>query len=273
LSRSYYDLLGVSPTAPADEIKRAFRREIAKYHPDKVQHLGQEFQDIAVSKAAELTLAYKTLTDEAARAEYDAQAGTAPARAPAGATGWAATPAAASTTPEAHRPYTPPPEPPAGGGSATFAQERAGATDLIRRATLARFRRALTTEFGEYQEVPVAGFEVACVPKPARFSLRQPPRVLARFVPRVDGPTMTESWSLAARMKKDGQRDTCVFVMGPAIASAGELAAAIAEQRRKPAAPAGKLILVPVSTQTWMAHVPTDAPPVVKTLLARLKSG
>ena len=33
--------------APADEIKKAFRREIARYHPDKVQHLGQEFQEMA----------------------------------------------------------------------------------------------------------------------------------------------------------------------------------------------------------------------------------
>ena len=49
---SYYEMLDVVPTAPADEIKRAFRREIAKYHPDKVQHLGREFQEIAAAKAA-----------------------------------------------------------------------------------------------------------------------------------------------------------------------------------------------------------------------------
>jgi DnaJ-class molecular chaperone len=55
---TYYDLLQVGPAAPADEIKRAFRREIAKYHPDKVQHLGTEFQEIAATKAAELTQAY-----------------------------------------------------------------------------------------------------------------------------------------------------------------------------------------------------------------------
>jgi hypothetical protein len=34
----------------------------------------------------------------------------------------------------------------------------------------------------------------------------------------------------------------------------------------------GKLIMVPLSTKDWSAHVPTDAPPVVKSLLARLKS-
>jgi DnaJ-class molecular chaperone len=72
VAKAFYDLLDVAPEAPAEEIKRAFRREIAKYHPDKVQHLGKEFQDIAASKAAELTRAYKTLTDPSARAEYDA---------------------------------------------------------------------------------------------------------------------------------------------------------------------------------------------------------
>ena len=68
MAKTYYELLDVPPTASADEIKRAFRREIAKYHPDKVQHLGEEFQEIAATKAAELTRAYKTLTDSGARA-------------------------------------------------------------------------------------------------------------------------------------------------------------------------------------------------------------
>ena len=66
-------MLDVVRTAPADEIKRAFRPKSPKYHPDKVQHLGREFQEIAAVKAAELTQAYKTLSDESLRADYDAQ--------------------------------------------------------------------------------------------------------------------------------------------------------------------------------------------------------
>ncbi len=34
--KTHYELLGVDPTADADAIKKAFRREIARYHPDKV---------------------------------------------------------------------------------------------------------------------------------------------------------------------------------------------------------------------------------------------
>ena len=60
--------------------------------------------------------------------------------------------------------------------------------------------------------------------------------------------------------------------MGPAVATAGELGRAIAEERRKPM-PKGKLVMVPVNTRTWSAHIPNDAPPSVKALLSRLQPG
>ena len=55
MTKTYYDLLGLPRTASFEDVKHAFRREIAKYHPDKVQHLGHEFEEIAASKAAVLT--------------------------------------------------------------------------------------------------------------------------------------------------------------------------------------------------------------------------
>ena len=39
-SKTYYELIEVAPTASPEEVKRAFRLQIAKYHPDKVHHLG-----------------------------------------------------------------------------------------------------------------------------------------------------------------------------------------------------------------------------------------
>ena len=53
--KNYYQILEIAPTAPADEVKRAFRVQIARYHPDKVQHLGKEFQAMAADRATELT--------------------------------------------------------------------------------------------------------------------------------------------------------------------------------------------------------------------------
>ena len=70
--KTHYALLGLDQGASAEDVKRAFRREIARYHPDKVQHLGTEFQEIAATRAAELTEAYRILMDPDERAAYDA---------------------------------------------------------------------------------------------------------------------------------------------------------------------------------------------------------
>ncbi len=268
MAKAFYELLEVAPDAAVDEIKRAFRREIAKYHPDKVQHLGKEFQEIAASKAAELTRAYKTLTDPAARAEYDAQEDGQPSTQARPS----APPSPAAATPPPEQPVARPsaePVPPS--GASVFQQDRAGANDLVQRATVMRFRTVLTGEFSSWEEFSLTGFQVACTPKAAFWSLKLPPRVLGRFVPLVDGPSLSETWTMASRIPKDSQRELCIiFLMGPAIAPAGELAAAIKESQRKPTST--RLLMVPVNTRTWNAHVPTDAPPVVKSLLARLKS-
>ena len=269
MAKGFYQLLDLAPDASVDDIKRAFRREIAKYHPDKVQHLGREFQEIAATKAAELTRAYKTLTDPAARAEYDAGDEVSPS-APAGPSAQQP-PSAPATPPPAQPSVRPAPEPSPPGGASAFQQDRAGANDLVQRATVMRFRTALTGEFRSWEDFSLTGFQVTCIPKAAFWTLKLPPRVLGRFVEQVDGPALTETWNMAARIPKDSQRDTCIiFLMGPAIAPAGELAAAVKDAQRKPTTT--KLVMVPVNTRTWSAHVPNDAPPVVKSLLARLKS-
>ena len=266
--KTYYQLLEVAADAPAEEIKRAFRREIAKYHPDKVQHLGKEFQDIAANKAAELTQAYQTLSDGVRRLEYDeflAEGGVdAAAPPPTAATGPKPPPSAATS-----RPATPESSAPRGG---QFDTERRGVNDLMRRATVARFQTAIAGEFGSYEEVGVAGFEIAALPTAKFWSLRLPPRVLGKFVAMVDGNAVADAWTAASRMKKDVQRDLCVFLMGPTLASATELAVAITEQRKKPVNVGGKLVLIPVSTKDWSAHVPTDAPEACRAILTRLKT-
>ncbi|KAM3919051.1 dnaJ homolog subfamily A member 1-like [Leptodactylus fuscus] len=60
---AYYDLLGVTPTATSDEIKRGFRRMALKYHPDKNPNTAEKFKQI--SKA------YKVLSDSRRREQYD----------------------------------------------------------------------------------------------------------------------------------------------------------------------------------------------------------
>jgi hypothetical protein len=56
-----YTLLEVSPRASPEEIKAAYRRAVARYHPDKVAHLGQEFQELAHKKLLAIQQAYESL--------------------------------------------------------------------------------------------------------------------------------------------------------------------------------------------------------------------
>jgi curved DNA-binding protein CbpA len=239
-------------------VKRAFRLQIARYHPDKVQHLGQEFQAMAAERAAELTEAYRILSDDGRRAEYDrarAASGSAPAP-PADAAG---------------QPAPPPvePEPPQSSGS-QFQQERASRDEFVRKATINRLRNAIESVDGGYDETHVSGFDIAWVPKSRLFSRGKGPRLLGRYVACVDRGAVVDAWAQAG--KTGGSTDeVCVLLMGSAVAPAGELARAIAEQRRRQRGT--RLTLIPVDARNWEAHMPLDAPGIAKTLLARLRTG
>jgi DnaJ-domain-containing protein 1 len=53
------DILEIPPSATAVEIREAYKRLISKYHPDKVDSLGQELKDLAARKAQEIVAAYQ----------------------------------------------------------------------------------------------------------------------------------------------------------------------------------------------------------------------
>lgn len=58
-----FAVLGVSPGAPAEDIKAAYRRLVKRYHPDKLQHLGEEFRELAEKKFKAIQSAYQSLKD------------------------------------------------------------------------------------------------------------------------------------------------------------------------------------------------------------------
>jgi curved DNA-binding protein CbpA len=270
--KEYYLLLEIAPTASADEVKRAFRAQIARYHPDKVQHLGQEFQAMAADRAAELTEAYRILSDEGRRAEYDRARGTTRSEtAPANATAAARSenaPRPAAEPASGHAPPPPPPESEAPKGG-QFKQERATRDEYVRKATVGRFRQALNAVGGGYDEKPERGFDISLVPKSKMFGRGKGPRLMGRFVSRVDREALADAWTQAFKLAP--AEEVCVFLMGTSLAPAGELAGEIADQRRKTRST--KLTLIPVDARDWEAHMPFDAPAIAKTLLTRLKSG
>lgn len=63
--RDYYDVLGVSRGASADELKKAFRRLAMQYHPDRNKEPGAE------ARFKEINEAYEVLSDPDRRAMYD----------------------------------------------------------------------------------------------------------------------------------------------------------------------------------------------------------
>ena len=64
--KDLYALLGVTRDANEDQIRKAFREQGSKFHPDKNKEKDAE------EKFKELSFAYHTLTDEVKRAKYDA---------------------------------------------------------------------------------------------------------------------------------------------------------------------------------------------------------
>lgn len=59
-----YKILEIEPTATKEEIKKAYRRMAMKYHPDKVSHLGEDFQKAANEKFQKVNEAYENIKKE-----------------------------------------------------------------------------------------------------------------------------------------------------------------------------------------------------------------
>src|SRR6476469_8496831 len=66
MPRDYYEILGVPRGASADEIKKAHRKLVRKYHPD----VNKDNKD-ADTKFKEVQEAYDVLSDPAKRRNYD----------------------------------------------------------------------------------------------------------------------------------------------------------------------------------------------------------
>jgi DnaJ like chaperone protein len=63
-----YEILGVHPTASKGEIRSAYRKLANQYHPDKVHHLGEEFQQLAEIKFKAIQEAYQEIVN--AKSDY-----------------------------------------------------------------------------------------------------------------------------------------------------------------------------------------------------------
>jgi curved DNA-binding protein CbpA len=64
----YYEILGINPSASDEEIKKAYRKLVSKYHPDRNPNNKQ-----AEEYTKKLNQAHEVLSDTMKRKEYDAK--------------------------------------------------------------------------------------------------------------------------------------------------------------------------------------------------------
>jgi DnaJ domain len=246
-ARTHYQLLSVDPSAEPAMIKAAFRDQIARYHPDKVIHLGQEFQDLAAQRTAELTAAYKTLMNPALRVQYDAtlaavHAGGQDPRGPANVP--------------------------------RFAAERAGGDDIVQRALVARVRSVVSDLYGAVQSPRVRGFDVVLVPTTSPPLMRSPfPRVFVRLRENVAPAQVRDACVEATRAGLHVPGSPLnILLFGKRLHDEPEILAACENVRsdRSREVPA-KTYIVVIDSSDWRALFASDAPPALRRFIDRLR--
>lgn len=75
---TFYTLLDIPMQATVDEIEAAYQRQRARYSPERVAELGDDFRQVAEARSAELERAHAVLTDPTRRQAYDVSLGNRP---------------------------------------------------------------------------------------------------------------------------------------------------------------------------------------------------
>jgi DnaJ domain len=248
-------LLGIALPASAEEVKRAYRRQISRYHPDKVQHLGEEFQVMAAEKSAQLTHIYQQLLESGGSDETVEVA--------SGATDAGTSTAGATQTASA------------GAGAAPRQVNRAsswqavavGCPSLILGAAIDRVTQSVRWTLPRAEEIPVAGFSLACRTRPDWRGLfkRRPSEAVLLRAPSDAGP--------APRQRI---RDLVPGVDGAIVMFDLVLNALAAGQhepmgRTPPARREADVFSVTVDAMTWKARVPPHVPEIAHLILERLR--
>lgn len=78
MMETFYTLLDIPAQATADEIEAAYQRQRARYSPERVAELGDDFRQVAEARSAELERAHAVLTDPTRRQAYDVSLGNRP---------------------------------------------------------------------------------------------------------------------------------------------------------------------------------------------------
>jgi DnaJ like chaperone protein len=57
--KEWYEVLGIPEHSAMDQIKGAYRKQIAAYHPDKVATLGDDLKELSRKRSQEINAAFE----------------------------------------------------------------------------------------------------------------------------------------------------------------------------------------------------------------------
>ena len=66
MKKNYYQILGLTPKATLEDIKKAYRKLVHRYHPDVAGN-----DEVSIRRFKEITEAYETLSSVQKREQYD----------------------------------------------------------------------------------------------------------------------------------------------------------------------------------------------------------
>lgn len=242
-------LLGIALPASIDEVKRAYRRQISRYHPDKVHHLGEEFQVLAAEKSAQLTEVYRRLL-ESNGSDERVEDVTVPA-------------ATAREEPRVEDP------PPPVNRMSSWQAVAAGCPSLILTAAIDRVSQAVTLTLPRVDEFEVPGFSGA-------WRTRADWRGLLKRRP-IDGVLLRVAADDVERQRPGRIRHLVSGVDG-AIVIFDLVVGPLASQAPSPPgtrpSPRGErdVYVVTLDAMTWKARMPPEAPATAHLVLARVRN-
>jgi hypothetical protein len=246
-------LLGIALPAPIEEVKRAYRRQISRYHPDKVHHLGEEFQLLAAEKSAQLTEVYRRLLESNGSDECVDDV---------------ATPTASSRE-EPRVDDGCAPRPP--NRTSSWQAVAAGCPSLILTAAIDRVSQSVRSTLPHLEEFAVPGFSGAWRSRADWRSLlkRRPiESVLLRAAPD-EAPAGRQR---ASRIRPlvpgvDGAIVIFDLVVGP-LAIEPPPSPTV---RQASSGLERDVFAVTLDAMTWKAHMPQEAPAIAHLIVARVR--
>jgi hypothetical protein len=247
--KNYYEILALDPLCSHEDVKRAFRQQVALSHPDKVSHLAREIQELAFVRTTELTEAYRILSNGELRLDYDRQLQHMVKSVPTNG----------SVRPRSN-------EEPSGG---------MGKDNFLFQSGLGLLRSAVQEALPGMDEVQVHGFDAAFAPR-RKWNLLSAGKgccaqVLVRALPMIDSPAVEDGWNSALKAVRGVKGDVYLFLMGLKLDGTDKLSGAIlALQRRARHQDETKILVIPLNVNSFAALIPNGAPDPLRAIVRTL---